>query len=254
MKTLCLRAASDTPTLYAYGELDDAARLSFEKHVARCSACAGVLVELEQLRVALAARGSATRTDADWSDFMRRLGDARPEAQAAFAQGASAGQRASTPKGARRVLVLAATLAIGMSLGLIWQRQVLVPRESRASNAASDSSGFDTAAARHFERAKLVVLGLAMKDPSSARAQDWEYERGMAASLLPETRLIRLSAADRGDSRLAGILGDLEAVLLQAAMSSDAEAPELQRIQRIIRGRNLIVRMDLPDRHNTRGL
>ena len=84
-----------------------------------------------------------------------------------------------------------------------------------------------------------------MKDPAHTTADDWQYERQLAASLLPETRLFRLSATDRGDARLASVLGDLESVLLQASMASEADGPELQRIQRVIRRRDLLVRMDL---------
>jgi hypothetical protein len=149
-------------------------------------------------------------------------------------------------------LALAATLVLGIALGLFWQQRVLGPREAPLADATGTAT-LDLAAARHFDRAKLVLLGLAMKDAGSATADDWERERALAASLLPETRLFRLSAADRGDPALTRLLGDLEAVLLQTAMSTDAEAPELQRIQRMIRGRDLIVRLGLRDT-NTRGI
>ncbi|MBI2220635.1 MAG: zf-HC2 domain-containing protein [Acidobacteria bacterium] len=251
--TICPRAAGETPTLYFYGELDPAARNDFERHLATCAACAAAVGELEQVRAALDDRASVTRTDAEWADFMRRLGAATCDVRRATVRRATVPRAdVSTSHVARRTwhvtwhvmtwFALAATLLVGVALGLVWQPRSLPPRQATVNGTAGDAA-LEAAAARHFERAKIVLLGLVMKDTERASAADWEYERALAASLLPETRLFRLSAADRGDARLARLLGDLETVLLQASMASDADPPELQRLQRIIRGRDLIVRM-----------
>ncbi len=240
--TICLRASGDTPALYFYGELDAQARSDFERHLASCAACAAAVSDLEQVRDALGERGAAaTRTDREWTGFMERL-DASIQGATQGAQGKRKKEKGKRPA---VLLLVAATLLVGIALGVLWQQRSPAPGPT-PQTAAIESPGdapLEAAAARHFERAKLVVLGLAMKDAASASAEDWEYERALAASLLPETRLFRLSAADRGDARLARLLGDLETVLLQASMTSDAETPELRRLQRIIRGRDLIVRM-----------
>jgi hypothetical protein len=265
MTAICLRASSETPTLYFYGELADADRASFEQHLAACPACALVLDDLAQVRAALAGRADAARDRREWDSFMQRLEravDGRLKAQGSSHEAVSSDElrgtelsashslpprpRASSPEPRAYVwLAVAAALIAGIALGLFWIERAPVSRGTETASADSAAPALDAAAARHFERAKLVLLGLALKDPSSARADDWQYERGLAASLLPETRLFRLSAADSGNARLAGLLEDLEAVLLQAAMSSDADPPELQRLQRIIRGRDLLVRMDV---------
>ena len=51
---------------------------------------------------------------------------------------------------------------------------------------------------QHFERSKLVVLGLVARDPEHTSAKDWEYERDLAGSLLEDTRLYRRAAQDEG--------------------------------------------------------
>ncbi len=238
MTTICLHASSERLTLYYYGEVEEDERRSFEAHLATCAACAAALSELTVLRSTLAGRADVTRTREEWDGFMRRL-----EAQL-DARGTS---RVAPLYVARSTWfhLLAAALVLAIALGLMWQRRAMGPTHALVADASAGEAALTAAAARHFERAKLVVLGLAMKDPAHTDAADWEYERQLAASLLPETRLFRLSAADRGDARLANLLGDLESVLLQAAMASDADAPELQRIQRVIRRRDLLVRMDL---------
>ena len=95
---------------------------------------------------------------------------------------------------------------------------------------------------QHFERSKLVVLGLATKD---ARQADWEYERVLAGSLLNDTRLYRLAAEERGMQSLAGVMRDLELVLLQTSMSERRDAASLEHLQRLIRRRDLITKMEI---------
>lgn len=242
MTKLCLQASSERLTLYFYGELPDAERGAMDEHVASCESCAATLAELELMRAALSPRGNASQTPAAWDAFMERL---LPQLDAVpWAVSERADQR---PRRlfSFRGLAAAAALIVAVGSGVVWQRTALGPTRTGSSDERADEAALAAAAEQHFARAKLVVLGLAMKDPSHATAADWEYERELAASLLPETRLFRLSASDRGDTRLASLLGDLESVLLQASMTTEADPVELERLQRAIRRRDLLVRMDL---------
>ena len=99
----------------------------------------------------------------------------------------------------------------------------------------------------HFERSKLVVFGLSTLNPHGTRAADWAHERELAASLLPDTRLYRLAAQDRGMTDLARVMGDLETVLLETSMSDDSDPEALDRVQRLIARRDLLVKMHMMD-------
>lgn len=243
MTSLCLHASSQRLTVYFYGELPADERRALDDHIQSCDACAAALEELRLLRSALAPRADAARTPAEWEAFMQRL---MPRLQAPTSSTHDVSERAPRREaGGWRALAVAAALLLAVGSGLIWQRHTLGPTRTATSGETTDDAALSAAAERHFERAKLVVLGIAMKDPAETTAADWEYERQLAASLLPETRLFRLSAADQGDTRLASLLGDLENVLLQASMTADADPTELQRLQRAIRRRDLLVRMDL---------
>lgn len=242
MTSICLQASSERLTLYFYGELPAGEQRALDEHLAVCEACTAALAELQLVRSALAPRAAATRTPAEWDAFMERL---LPKLDT---PGVS--RWAETEIRPERIsrwpaFALAASLVLAVAGGLMWQRAALGPARSEVVAADAGEAVLDAAAARHFERAKLVVLGIAMKDPARTTASDWEYERELAASLLPETRLFRLSAADHGDARLASLLGDLESVLLQASMTSDAAPSELERLQRVIQRRDLLVRIDL---------
>ena len=90
-----------------------------------------------------------------------------------------------------------------------------------------------------------MVLGLATKDPQMRTAADWAYERELASSLLNDTRLYRLAAEDRGLTSLAAVMNDLELVLLQTSFTDDKDPSSLPQLQRLIRRRDLIEKMDV---------
>ena len=80
---------------------------------------------------------------------------------------------------------------------------------------------------------------------------DWAYERSLASSLLSDTRLYRMAAEERGLTSLASVMRDLELVLLETSMAQGSDPAELPQIQRLIRKRQLIQKMDVV---NTVGL
>ncbi len=113
-----------------------------------------------------------------------------------------------------------------------------------SSDPATADPALAQASGQHFERSKLVVLGLATKD-ATASAADWDYERNLATSLLNDTRLYRQAAESRGMNTLANVMRDLELVLLQTSMAEDPDAESLAQLQRLIRRRDLITKMDV---------
>jgi hypothetical protein len=103
---------------------------------------------------------------------------------------------------------------------------------------------FEALSEEHFERSKLVVLGLATKDAEHVNAADWTYERQLAASLLVDTRMYRLAAEERGLRSLAGVMRDLELVLLQTSLTDETDPSSLPQIQRLIGKRDLLQKME----------
>lgn len=114
-----------------------------------------------------------------------------------------------------------------------------------ASDQESFQAGFASVGARHFERSKLVVLGLATREAAAGDTSDWAYERQLATGLLNDTRLYRMAAEQRGMTALAGVLRDLELVLLQTSMAEVSDETALPQIQRLIRKRGLVQKMDV---------
>jgi hypothetical protein len=255
----CQVQAGGTIELYFYGELPLAERAGVQAHIARCEECRAALDDLSVIRAALAVRPDvATPPGGDWSGFMARL-DTRIAREGHVAVPAAPAKAAVLPWRRRLApyLAAAAVLALVTTSALIVLKQragvpplTTVARSEPAAipavRAVHPGNGADPALSaisdEHFERSKLVVLGLATKD---ARQGDWEYERELAGTLLNDTRLYRVAAEERGMQSLAGVMRDLELVLLQASMSQGQDAASLEQLQRLIRRRDLITKMEV---------
>ncbi len=257
---------TETPDveLYFYDELDEAGRARVAAHLRGCAACRQRLDDLHAIRHALADLPVVEAPPADdWSGFMRRL-DAAVGRDAA-PRTAVLEQAGSTWR-VRHLVALAATLAI-VALGVFMAARARTgrPALTAAQTApatvisaptvavapAPQTAGLTPAAAlrevsaEHLERSKLVVLGLASRDPRRTRPSDWQYERTLAGSLLPETRLYRLAAQERGVADVAHVMRDLETVLLEASMSDVSDRESLERVQRLIARRGLVTKMQM---------
>ena len=228
-----------------YGELDAAERERFDAHLAGCGSCRAALEELDAIAHALdARRHEASPPGGDWSPFMARL-DAhlgREVTRRSRSWWMPAGYGAALKVAAMAALVTAAVLA-----GRQWEHW---RHDGQAVSEAPAGAGPSTDAVAdlaedHLERSKLVLLGLVTKDPGAARPADWRYERDLAGQMLADTAQYRLAASQQGLDGLAGVLGDLELVLLQTSLSDDADPNALARLQNLIGKRDLLVRIEV---------
>ena len=165
------------------------------------------------------------------------------------------------PRRARYLAALAAMVAL-VTIGVITAAKFRGSMPERVTTAVADPAAASAEPARtipsrtpeqilrevsveHLERSKLVVLGLATRDPQETSAADWQYERSLAGTLLTDTRLYRLAAQDRGVSDVARVMRDLETVLLEASLSDTGDREALGRVQRLINKRDLVVKMQV---------
>lgn len=282
MTRTCERLAPGDVEALFYGDLAPADRAQVEMHVRACDACQALLDDLALIRDALAARPSPSApAGGDWTAFMARLGDAIARDQAgampaaprvlswpaaaADAAGRTVGGMApatDTRTGADvparvrwspRSLAAAAALIALATLGTLVAARATrfaAPPAMRAAVApvpaadGADTRAFEAVTEEHFERSKLVVLGLASKDPARTGPSGWGYERGMAGKLLGDTRMYRMAAEDRGLGTIAAVMRDLELVLLEATFTDDRDPASLAQIQRLIRRRDLVEKLD----------
>lgn len=252
--TRCDVHASGAIELYFYGELEDAEHQEIARHVRRCDACRQALDELALIREALDARPDVAAPEGgDWTGFMARL-DAALQQERIQPQAAAVvvfGRRPARPAYAGYLAMAALLVLVTMSVLFVARsRNGVMPRIEPGASAQLErvarqpepDPALATVSEQHFERSKLVVLDLATRD--AHEPPGWARERDLAAGLLNDTRLYRMAAEDRGMTRLAGVLRDLELVLLQASMSDTADPAALAQIQRLIRKRDLLGQME----------
>jgi len=270
----CEIQASGAIDLYFYDELDERERASVEEHLTACAECERALEELSTIRAALAARPQVDAPpDGDWRAFMIRLDEAvrfkkRARATASVIPMPQAARPRPALKYAQYVAAAAVVTLVISGIGY-WARRdarPLPPQRAETQRAAGEpvvatpvsapapiaaaperrvEAAFASLSEQHFERSKLVVLGIANKDARVASQADWAFERELASSLLTDTRMYRMAAEERGMKTLADVMGDLEIVLLQTSLAGTPDAESLEQIQRLIRKRDLVTKMDV---------
>ena len=256
--TSCFVQARGTIELYFYGELDEHLRAETERHLSTCAECRLALNELAVIRAALATRPDVSAPEGgDWTRFMTRLDGAIRSGVRGKADTSDPASRVTIEPVRQRhpvayVLMAALLALVTVSVAHIVRSRFAVDDEiadiarSDAPSATwTDDAAFASLSEQHFDRAKLVVLGLANKKAAEGVPAEWQYERELASTLLADTRLYRLAAEDRGMKQIARIMGDLELVLLQASLSHDLQPETLAQIQRLIRTRDLVTKMNV---------
>jgi hypothetical protein len=253
MTTACEVPGSGAIELYFYDELSPSERAAIESHLQSCRDCRAMLEELGVIRAALAERPVVSApASGDWSEFMSRL-DASIASERARAGNVVEFTRTPARPSYVSYVAMAALLAlVTFSVAIAFRSRpvpagpAIGPVADRTPAAGpADTAAFKASSEEHFERSKLVVLGLATKDPERGTAADWKYERQLATSLLNDTRMYRLVAEDRGLTALAGVMRDLELVLLQTSLTDDQDPASLPQLQRLIQKRDLLEKMDV---------
>jgi hypothetical protein len=254
--TTCNMHTSGDLDLYFYDELNRAERRTVEAHLSGCSECRTALDELRVIREALASRPDVSApASGDWSAFMTRLDGSLVQERTRSLTVVPLTAVSRRPYfGYLAMAALLALVTVSVAVALRSPRVPATPAPTAAPiapvvqqtpSSPSKDVAFRAMTEEHFERSKLVVLGLATKSPEELKASDWAYERELAAGLLNDTRLYRLAAEDRGLDKLAGVMRDLELVLLQTSLTDEKDPSSIQQIQRLIRRRDLIEKMDV---------
>jgi hypothetical protein len=257
----CDVQASGAIELYFYGELGAAERADVQRHLGSCRHCREALDELGVIRDALASRPAVSMpASGDWSTFMARLERAIAR-EDAISTVEPPRERSGRPAYAG-FLAMAALLAL-VTMGVLFVArsrpgapasppQAAVPAvpaptaPPQASEDTGESAAVLAAASdEHFKRSKLVVLGLATMDPQRSSSKDWSYERTLASDLLSDTRLYRMAAEDRGMKAVAGVMRDLEVVLLETSLTDSTDPSALTQIQRLIQKRDLLEKINV---------
>lgn len=264
----CRRTRASLPLRY-YGALGEADARAVERHLSGCLACSAAWESTRRLLGMVRAESAFPReAEVDWPALARRIAT-RARGAAAARQ---AGRLAHWPLPLRWAGAAAAA-AIVAAVALALLRPAAPGRgEARLVPAGPGDAGTDAApggttpdalrvvqgrlARRRAERdlaaGREVLVNLArprMACRKSDAAFDIRLEKERSADLLRRMNLYQGTLTGAGDERLAALLAQLEALLMQVASLRDcASARQLHDLHAEIERRRILLRIDLVTR------
>jgi hypothetical protein len=219
--------------LYRYGESAEAEAI--ERHLGECKRCRA---EHEALRGALETIDSAplpSRGEDYPEQVWRRVADRVPQRSAAPWT-----TWLTWPR-----LALAGSVATLLVVAFLVGRDVGVDQGIRSVNPIPETVReriLLVAVGNHLERSQRLLIELVNAD--SASEVDVSQSRPVARALAANNRVYRRTAATSGQEALAGVLDELERVLLELANGPDnLSAAELADFRKDVEGRGLLLKV-----------
>ena len=199
-----------------YGEDGDA--LEIEQHLEGCQECRALYGSLQRVLNAVDSMPAPDRDAAYGSRVWQRL-EARLPVQAA---------RTPALRWAFSIAAMAALLVAAFLAGRSFPHKAVAPQI--AADSLSRERVLLVAVGDYLDRSQMMLVELA--NSSSRGALDIAPEQERAQELISETRLYRQTAATTGNTPIAGILDELERVLLDIANGPSHLSPaELQKFR-----------------------
>ncbi len=236
--------------LIAFHGGEPAKREAIATHVADCPECRA---ELARIDAVLAALSSLPAPDpgADygarvWQKIAPRLSERPPLRWWQFdSSSIAAGWRSWLEP--RRLAALGAVAALAIVAFLAGR----VTKHPEPVAVTADASKIRErvlvmAVGDHLGRSEMMLIELGNTEPENKKQKEVNIsaERRRAEDLVEENRLYRQTALEQGDTALAGVLDELERVLLDVAHSPGEVTPaQLDEMQRRIAARGILFKV-----------
>jgi hypothetical protein len=236
--------------LIAYHGGEPAKREAISSHVADCPECRA---ELARIDAVLAALSSLPVPDpgADygqrvWQKIAPRLSERPPVRWWQFdSSSLAAGWRAWLEP--RRLAALGAVAALAIVAFLAGR----VTKHPEPVAVTADASKIRErvlvmAVGEHLGRSEMMLIELGNAEPENSKQKEVNIstERRRAEDLVQENRLYRQTALEQGDTALAGVLDELERVLLDVAHGPGEVTPaQLDEMQQRIAARGILFKV-----------
>jgi hypothetical protein len=230
--------------LHYYGETKDPA--SVERHLDACSNCRAAYGALERVlnivdSVPVPERGATYE-----SDVWRRV---QPLVRQAFSLPARRAEARRQPGRSALLWPAAVAFASLLLVALVVGRGFhpsRSPQPRPSPEMAADSQLRDrvlrSAVADYLDRSGIVLVELVNSNPEASLDISSEQER--AADLLAESRLYQQTALRAGDHVVAGVLDELERVLLEISHApSRLEPAQLEDLRLRLRSEGVLFRI-----------
>jgi hypothetical protein len=236
--------------LIAYHGAEPAKREAIAAHVADCPECRA---ELARIDAVLAALSSLPVPDpgADygarvWQKIAPRLPE-RPSVRWWQFDSSSLAERWRAWLEPRRLAALGAVAALAIVAFLAGR----VTKHPDTVTVTADATKIRErvlvmAVGEHLGRSEMMLIELGNAEPENSKQKEINIsaERRRAEDLVEENRLYRQTALEQGDTALAGVLDELERVLLDVAHSPGEVTPaQLDEMQQRIAARGILFKV-----------
>ena len=229
--------SDDDLVLHFYGEAD--APSGVREHLAGCDDCRRRNAELEQMMRTIDDPAVPERDDSYGREVWARL---QPALEAERARKASWFRGWFTlPR-----LAMAGALATLLIAAFVAGRYTRLPGEAPVGAPANGNGGPQRvlliAVSDHLERSAMVLAEISNLD--GGPTVDISAEQAVADDLVASNRIYRQVALRSNDPGIAGVLDDLERVLIEIANSpSEMSSDELQQIRSRIESQGLLFKV-----------
>jgi hypothetical protein len=147
----------------------------------------------------------------------------------------------------RRLAALGAVAAIAIVAFLAGRvTKQLAPVAVAADASKIRERVLVMAVGEHLGRSEMMLIELGNAEPENSKQKEVNIstERRRAEDLVQENRLYRQTALEQGDTALAGVLDELERVLLDVAHSPGEVTPaQLDEMQQRIAARGILFKV-----------
>src|ERR1700704_63906 len=234
--------------LIAYQDGELGSRETITAHLAECPECQAELARIDALLAAINSIPVPEPAEDYGQQVWQQISPRLPEKRAhwwdfLFSEPKTIGwlaPRRWVAAGAIATLVLAAFIAGRLSKPVVPGTPVAVDQSKVRERILVLAVG------EHLGRSEMILVELANSGPQSAaqKVVNISREQRRAEDLLEENRLYRQTALEQGDSALAGVLDELERVLLDVAHSPQQLTPvQLQGLRQRIETRNILFKV-----------
>jgi hypothetical protein len=209
--------------LHYYSEEDDA--FAAEQHLDQCGECRAHYASLQRVLNVVDSLPVPVRGEQYGGEVWRRIEGRLPSRRRWWALEGSW-------RWGGAVAALASLVVVAFLAGRMFPR--VHPKVAQAVETLADKQGGErvllVAVGDLLERSQMVLIELSHATPSAQVDISAEQER--ASDLASENRLYRQTALKSGNTAMAGVLDDLERVLVDIAHEPSQLAPaELENLQ-----------------------
>ena len=240
--------SEETLNSYVERDLSPAEHVQLATHLDTCGDCALVVAEIEHVLREASTLGPITPPPHVWTQLEARLQSPEPGAHSPKPRAQSLKPNPWWALATAAMVVLA--FLTGRFVNLREQQRV--PESAGATTSATPARAADEARVRervlliavgdHLERSQMVLVELAHADASGGL--DISAERQLADDLVASNRLYRQTARQMGHANVAGLLDELERVLVEVARGpSTVSMQQLADIQQRIESQGILFKV-----------